>query len=104
SHPALEIIMSGGLASLDQAQAQLGGLNGVMMGRAAYQEPWRLLDVDPRIFGVAAPFGSPKDAALALIPYIQRELAEGVRLHSITRHVLGLFHAIPGPREVRRRL
>src|SRR5262245_47568490 len=103
-HPDLEIILNGGLASLDQAQAQLGGLNGVMMGRAAYQEPWRLLDVDPRIFGVAPPFGSPKDAALALIPYIQRELAKGVRLHSIARHTLGLFHAIPGARAFRRHL
>jgi tRNA-dihydrouridine synthase A len=104
AYPDLEIIMNGGLATLDQAHAQLGGLNGVMMGRAAYQEPWRLLDVDPRIFGVAAPFGSPKDAALALIPYIQRELAKGVRLHSITRHTLGLFHAIPGARAFRRHL
>jgi tRNA-dihydrouridine synthase A len=104
AYPDLEIILNGGLATLDQAHAQLGGLNGVMIGRAAYQEPWRLLDVDPRIFGVAAPFGSPKDAALALIPYIQRELAKGVRLHSITRHTLGLFHAIPGARAFRRHL
>jgi tRNA-dihydrouridine synthase A len=104
AHPDLEIILNGGLASLDQAHAQLGGLNGVMMGRAAYQEPWRLLDVDPRIFGVAAAFRSSKDAVLALIPYIQRELAKGVRLHSITRHTLGLFHAVPGARAFRRHL
>jgi len=104
AHPDLEIILNGGLASLDQAHAQLGGLNGVMMGRAAYQEPWRLLEVDPRIFGVAAAFRSSKDAALALIPYIQRELAKGVRLHSITRHTLGLFHAVPGARAFRRHL
>src|SRR5262245_61965540 len=104
AYPDLEIILNGGLTTLDQAHAQLGALNGVMMGRAAYQEPWRLLDVDPQIFGVAAPFGSPKDAALALISYIQRELAKGVRLHSITRHTLGLFHAIPGARAFRRHL
>ena len=68
-------------------------LDGVMMGRAAYQEPWRLLAVDPLLFGEAAPFASAKDAALALIPYIERELARGARLHAITRHLLGLFHA-----------
>ena len=104
AHSDLEIILNGGIATLDQAQAELGGLNGVMMGRAAYQEPWRLLDVDPRIFGVPAPFASAKDAAVALIPYIERQLAKGVRLHSITRHTLGLFRAIPGARAFRRHL
>ena len=64
-----------------------------MMGRAAYQEPWRLLAVDPLLFGEAAPFASPKSRAEALIPYIERELARGARLHAITRHLLGLFHA-----------
>ena len=75
-----------------------------MMGRAAYQEPWRLLGVDPLFFGEAAPFASAKEAALALIPYIEREMAGGVRLHSITRHVLGLFRAVPGARAFRRHL
>jgi tRNA-dihydrouridine synthase A len=104
AHPDLEIVLNGGIATVDQAQSELGILNGVMMGRAAYQEPWRLLDVDPLIFGRPAPFASPKDAALALIPYIERELAKGVRLHSITRHTLGLFHAVPGARAFRRHL
>jgi len=76
----------------------------VMMGRAAYQEPWRLLGVDPLLFGEPAPFATPKAAALALMPYIERELAKGARLHSITRHVLGLFHAVPGARAFRRHL
>jgi tRNA-dihydrouridine synthase A len=74
------------------------------MGRAAYQEPWRLLGVDASVYGDAAPFASPQEAALALIPYIDRELAKGVRLHSITRHVLGMFRAIPGARAFRRHL
>ena len=104
AHPDLEIVLNGGIATVDQAQTELGVLNGVMMGRAAYQEPWRLLDVDQLIFGTPAPFSSPKDAALALMPYIERELAKGVRLHSITRHMLGLFHAIPGARAFRRHL
>ena len=83
---------------------QLDHVDGVMMGRAAYQEPWRLLDVDPLLFGEPAPFASPKAAALALIPYIERELAKGVRLHAITRHVLGLFRSVPGARAFRRHL
>jgi len=104
AYPDLEIVLNGGIATVDQAQTELGVLNGVMMGRAAYQEPWRLLDVDQLIFSTPAPFSSPKDAALALMPYIERELAKGVRLHSITRHILGLFHAIPGARAFRRHL
>jgi tRNA-dihydrouridine synthase A len=75
-----------------------------MMGRAAYQEPWRLLAVDAQLFGEPGPFSDPKAAALALIPYIERELARGVRLHAITRHVLGLFRGVPGARAFRRHL
>ena len=93
AHPDFDIVLNGGIASLEQAQAQLAHVDGVMMGRAAYQEPWRLLAVDPLLFGEPAPFASPKEAALALVPYIERELAKGVRLHAITRHVLGLFRA-----------
>ena len=104
ANPDLDIVLNGGIASLDHAQAQLVHVDGVMMGRAAYQEPWRLLGVDPIIYGEPAPFALPKEAALAFIPYIERELAKGVRLHSITRHVLGLFHAVPGARAFRRHL
>jgi tRNA-dihydrouridine synthase A len=103
-HPDLEVVLNGGIASLDKARTELGALDGAMMGRAAYQEPWRLLDVDPLIFAEPAPFESPKDAAAALMPYIERELASGVRLHSITRHLLGLFRSIPGARAFRRHL
>src|SRR5664279_459348 len=98
AHPDFEIVLNGGITSLEQAQAQLVHVDGVMMGRAAYQEPWRLLAVDPLLYGEPAPYASPKEAALALIPYIERELAKGVRLHAITRHVLGLFRAVPGAR------
>jgi tRNA-dihydrouridine synthase A len=104
AHPGLEIVLNGGIASLEQAQEQLGHVDGVMMGRAAYQEPWRLLGVDPLLFGEPAPFDTPKAAALALMPYIEREISNGARLHSITRHVLGLFHAVPGARAFRRHL
>jgi len=104
AHPDWPIVLNGGLASVEQAHETIGKLDGVMLGRAAYQEPWRLLAVDPMFYGEAAPFASPKDAAAALIPYIEREVAQGVRLNSITRHVLGLFRAVPGARAFRRHL
>jgi tRNA-dihydrouridine synthase A len=104
AHPDLAIVLNGGIASLEQARSELGAVDGVMMGRAAYQEPWRLLEVDPLLYGEPVPFASAKEAALALIPYIERELAKGVRLHAITRHVLGLFRGVPGARAFRRHL
>ena len=104
AHPDLEIVLNGGIASIEQARAELGSMDGVMMGRAAYQEPWRLLAVDPLLFGEPAPFASAKEAALALIPYIERQQAAGVRLSVITRHVLGLFRSVPGARAFRRHL
>jgi tRNA-dihydrouridine synthase A len=104
AHPDLAIVLNGGIASVEQAAAELAGLDGVMMGRAAYQEPWRLLAVDPLLFGEPAPFANPREAALAFMPYIERQLAAGVRLNSITRHVLGLFRSVPGARAFRRHL
>lgn len=104
AHPDLEIVLNGGITTLEQAQVELGALDGVMMGRAAYQEPWRLLGVDPLLFGAPAPYVSSKEAALALIPYVERELSKGAKLHAITRHVLGLFRAVPGARAFRRHL
>ena len=89
----LPVVLNGGIADIDQAAAHLGHVDGVMMGRAAYQEPWRLLAVDPLLFGEPCACATPKAAAEALIPYIERELARGARLHAITRHVLGLFRA-----------
>ena len=104
AHPRLPIVLNGGVTTVEAAREHLHKLDGVMMGRAAYQEPWRLLQVDPLLFGEPAPFASPKAAALALMPYIERELSRGVRLHSITRHLHGLFQAVPGARAYRRHL
>jgi tRNA-dihydrouridine synthase A len=104
AHPNLPVVLNGGVATVEAAREHLTRLDGVMMGRAAYQEPWRLLQVDPLLFGEPAPFASPKAAALALIPYIERELSRGVRLHAITRHLHGLFQAVPGARAYRRHL
>jgi tRNA-dihydrouridine synthase A len=104
AHPRLAIAINGGIATVEQAAAHLAHVDGVMMGRAAYQESWRLLGVDPLIFNAPAPFASPKAAAEAFIPYLERELARGTKLSAMTRHLLGLFHAVPGARAFRRHL
>lgn len=104
AHPGLTVILNGGITGLDQTLEHIGFVDGVMMGRTAYREPWRLLDVDPRLFGEPAPVDSPRAAMVAFLPYVERELARGTRLHAMTRHVLGLFHAMPGARAFRRHL
>ncbi len=102
--PQVPIIINGGVPSIEAAKQHLAHVDGVMLGRAAYQEPWRLLAVDPELFGEAPPHASMKDALAALEPYIARELAGGTRLHAITRHLVGAYHAVPGARAFRRHL
>jgi len=102
--PGLEVVINGGVATVEQALVHLTKLDGVMMGRAAYQEPWRLLDVDPVLFGTPAPVISVRMAAEAMIAYLERETAAGIRASSILRHVVGLFHRVPGARAFRRHL
>jgi len=102
--PDVPIIINGGIASLAEASQHLAHVDGVMLGRAAYQEPWRLLDVDPEIFGEVAPHAAMKDVFEAMMPYIEGQLARGTRLHSMTRHFVGAFHGVPGARAFRRHL
>ena len=102
--PQMPVAINGGIVSLAEARRHLDHVDGVMLGRAAYQEPRRLLAVDPEIYGVPSPFKTVKAAALALLPYIERELSHGMRLHAITRHMLGLFRSVPGARAFRRHL
>ncbi len=104
THPDLHISINGGIGSIEAASEHLRYVDGVMMGRAAYQEPWQLLAADPRLFGADAPFVTARQALEAIFPYIERELTQGVRLHSITRHLLGLFRAVPGARAFRRHI
>jgi tRNA-dihydrouridine synthase A len=104
AHPDLHISINGGVPTIEAAKAHLHHVDGVMMGRAAYQEPWRLMAADPELFGEEAPFASPKAALEAYFPYIERELAQGTRLHAMTRHVLGLFRSVPGARAFRRHI
>jgi tRNA-dihydrouridine synthase A len=102
--PELQVVLNGGLRDLDHALAEQGGLDGVMLGRAAYQNPALLLEVDPRVFGSPPPSASRTEAVLAFIPYIERMLAQGAPLHAMTRHMLGLFNGQPGGRAWRRKL
>ena len=102
--PQVPIIINGGIAGLAEAKQHLAHVDGVMLGRAAYQEPWRLLAADPELFGEAAPHAAMKDVFEAMIPYIEDQLAQGTRLHSITRHFVGAFHGVPGARAFRRHL
>ena len=101
--PDLHLSINGGIATLDAAAEQLGVMDGVMIGRAAYHQPADiLLAADQRIFGADTPQKTAHQVALEMIPYIEARLAEGVRLHSITRHMLGLFAGRPGARAWRR--
>jgi tRNA-dihydrouridine synthase A len=102
--PDVPIIVNGGIAGVAEAKEHLRHVDGIMLGRAAYQEPWRLLLADPELFGEAAPHATMKDVFEAMMPYIEAELAKGTRLHSITRHFVGAFHAVPGARVFRRHL
>jgi tRNA-dihydrouridine synthase A len=102
--PDVPVIINGGIGSIAAAKPHLSRVDGVMLGRAAYQEPWRLLAVDPELFGEAAPHATMQDVFAAMTPYIERELAAGTRLHSITRHFVGAFHGVPGARAFRRHL
>jgi len=102
--PDVPVIINGGIGSIAEAARHLDHVDGVMLGRAAYQEPWRLLDVDPELFGEAAPYATMKDVFEAMFPYIEDQLAQSARLHSMTRHFVGAFHGVPGARAFRRHL
>jgi tRNA-dihydrouridine synthase A len=104
SMPNVPVIINGGIGSLADAKRHLAHVDGVMLGRAAYQEPWRLMAVDPELFGERAAFLNMKEVLEAMTPYIESELSQGTRLHSITRHFLGAFRAVPGARAFRRHL
>jgi tRNA-dihydrouridine synthase A len=101
-NPSLEIVLNGGIQTLDQAASHLEHVDGVMLGRAAYQNSSLLTDIDSRFFGDAP---RDPDAALAdWCAYVERKLKDGMRLNSMTRHMLGLFNGRPGARSFRRHL
>ncbi len=102
--PGLHISINGGIETLAEARAQLDtGLDGVMIGRAAYHRPADLLlAADAQVFGAPASAASRAQVVAAMLPYIEAHLAAGGRLHQVTRHMLGLFHGQPGARQWRR--
>ncbi len=103
--PELHLSVNGGIASLDAALPHLQVMDGVMIGRAAYHQPWDILGrADSVVFGAPDPLDGPADAARAMLPYIERHMAAGGRLHQVTRHMLGLFAGRPGARGWRRTL
>jgi tRNA-dihydrouridine synthase A len=103
ARPALTIVLNGGLGSLDDALPHLeAGLDGVMLGRAAYHDPAMLGQVDRRLFDPALADVSPEAAVRAYRPYVAQELARGAPFYAMARHMLGLFHGRPGARAWRR--
>jgi tRNA-dihydrouridine synthase A len=101
-YPELEIVINGGIETLAQCQDHLDHVDGVMVGRAAYQSPYMLAGVDQGIYGDATAQSSREDLVRAMLPYIEEQLARGVRLNAISRHMLGLYHGQPGARAWRR--
>ena len=102
--PALEIVLNGGVRSLADAAQHLQHVDGVMIGRAAFEDPYILAEADRRIFADSGAIPSRHDIARAMQPYAERAITNGARLNHITRHMLGLFHARPGARIWRRYL
>jgi tRNA-dihydrouridine synthase A len=102
--PELEIVLNGGVLDLDQARAHLDRVDGVMIGRAAYQNPWMLACADHEVFGEPGPGPSPDEVIAVLADYAEAHISAGGRLSEVTRHVLGLFQAVPGARAWRRHL
>lgn len=102
ARPDLEIILNGGLADLVAAEQAGGALDGVMLGRAAYQNPWLLAQVDAQLYGDTPPVATRRAAAEALVAIVDEAVAQGRTAHAVTRHALGLFHGAPGARSWRR--
>lgn len=99
--PKLPIVINGGVTTLAQARSLLRGLDGVMIGRAAYRNPWLLAAADCEIFGDHRPPPGRRQVLAAYSAYLERELAAGVPLNTMTRHILGLFQDRPGARRWR---
>lgn len=102
--PDLEIIINGGVTDLEQSKQHLERLDGVMVGREAYTNPYLLASVDQQFYGSNAPIKSREKIAEEFLNYVDNELAKGTRLQAMTRHILGLYHGMPGARQFRRHI
>jgi tRNA-dihydrouridine synthase A len=102
--PQFEIVLNGGIQSIEEAAAHLSKVDGVALGRAAYQNPYLLAEVDGAVFGCADAVPSRRQVLEQLVPYVERHLQAGGRLNNIVRHILGLYHGRPRARAFRRHL
>ncbi len=102
--PELTIVLNGGITNLQSCHEHLQHVDGVMLGRAAYHDPWLLANVDAALFGADNPVASKHDAIRNMLPYVAQELQQGTALNHITRHLLGLYQGVPGARQFRRHL
>lgn len=102
--PNLTIVINGGIETIQQCQQHLEEVDGVMVGRAAYHNPYMLNDIDEKIFADHHPTFNRHEIINALLPYVEQQLAEGVYLSQISRHLLGLFQGMPGARKFRRHI
>jgi tRNA-dihydrouridine synthase A len=104
ARPELTIVINGGITTLEEAKTHLEHVDGVMLGRAAYQTPYILAEVDRRFFDPGAKVPTRHEAIEGIYPYVERHLAAGGRLNNVVRHVLGLYHGVPRARLFRRHL
>ena len=102
--PELEIVTNGGLASLDHMAEQLEQVDGVMIGRAAYDDPWLMAEAERRFLGAHPEALGRREAVAAYMAYMEEELARGTRLQAMARHLLGLFQGVPGAKAWRRHI
>ena len=98
----MEIILNGGLKTLEQCKHELQTVDGVMVGRAAYQTPQMLLRVDRDIFDEDPPHKTAFESLMSYRPYVEQALSQGFPLKHLTRHLIGLYHQVPGARNYRR--
>ena len=103
-HPGLTVVINGGIGDLDAAAGHLERVDGVMLGRAAYQDPFCLAEADRRLFDPLAAVPTRESVVEAMLPYIEAAVADGTPLAAITRHMLGLFNGVRGARAWRRHL
>ena len=102
--PALTVVTNGGITDLKACHEHLQSVDGVMLGRAAYHDPWVLADVDHAVFGGTNPLANRHELIAQMLPYIEQELLAGTPLNHMTRHLLGLYQGVPGARQFRRHL
>lgn len=102
--PHLTMGINGGVKTMEEIEAHLQHMDGVMVGREAYQNPYLLAEVDQRLYGSDKPVKKRREIVEAMYPYIERELAKGTYLNHISRHMLGLFQNMPGARQWRRHI